>query len=47
MLLFLNAHRDLERAVIKLYGFSVKDMDKAACVAALILMERYQMLTGA
>jgi hypothetical protein len=38
----LNAHRNLDRAVMKLYGFSVKDMDEAACVAALI--ERYQQL---
>ena len=38
----LNAHRELDRAVMKLYGFSVKDTDEAACVAAL--MERYQKL---
>jgi len=38
----LNAHRELDRAVMKLYGFTVKDTDEAACVAALI--ERYQML---
>ena len=40
----LNAHRKLDRAVMRLYGFSVKDMDEAACVAAL--MERYQMLVN-
>ena len=40
----LNAHRELDRAVMKLYGFSVKDMDEAACVAAL--MERYQALVN-
>ena len=39
----LNAHRELDRAAMKLYGFSVKDTDEAACVAAL--MERYQSLT--
>ena len=39
----LNAHRNLDRAVMKLYGFSVKDTTEAACVAAL--MERYQALT--
>ena len=38
----LKAHQNLDRAVMKLYGFSVKDMDEAACVAAL--MERYQNL---
>ena len=41
----LQAHRELDRAVMKLYGFSVKDMDEATCVAAL--MERYQMLAAA
>ncbi|MCL2044761.1 MAG: methylase [Oscillospiraceae bacterium] len=40
----MNAHRDLDRAVMELYGFSVKDMDEAACVAAL--MERYKIMTG-
>jgi hypothetical protein len=39
----LKAHRELDRAVMKLYGFSVKAMDEAACVAAL--MEMYQLLT--
>jgi hypothetical protein len=39
----LNAHRELDRAVMGLYGFSVKDMDEVACVAALI--ERYKALT--
>ena len=38
----LNAHRELDKAVMKLYGFSVKDVDEAACVAAL--MERYKAL---
>ena len=38
----LNAHRELDRAVMKLYRFSVKDTDEAACVAAL--MEMYQKL---
>ena len=41
-LTLMNAHRALDRTVMKLYGFSVKDMDEAACVAAL--MERYQMI---
>jgi len=40
----LSAHRDLDRAVMSLYGFSVKDTDEAACVAAL--MERYQKLVS-
>jgi len=35
----LNAHRELDRAVMKLYGFS-KDITEPAIVAAL--MERYQ-----
>ena len=39
----LNAHRELDRAVMKLYEFSVKDTDEAACVAAL--MERYKAMT--
>lgn len=39
----LNAHRDLDRAVMKLYGFPVKDFTEANCVAAL--MEMYQKLT--
>jgi hypothetical protein len=39
----LNAHRELDRAVMKLYGFSIKDTDEAACVAAL--MEMYQEIT--
>ena len=38
----LNAHRALDSAVMKLYGFSVKDTDETACVAAL--MERYSAL---
>jgi len=41
----LNAHRELDRAVMKLYGFPVKDFSEADCVAAL--MERYQNLTKA
>jgi hypothetical protein len=39
----LNAHRELDRAVMKLYGFPVKDFSEADCVAAL--MEMYQKLT--
>jgi len=39
----LNAHRALDRAVMKLYGFPVKDFNEADCVAKL--MERYQELT--
>ena len=39
----LNAHRELDRAVMKLYGFPVKDFSEADCVAAL--MEMYQELT--
>ena len=38
----LNAHRELDRAVMKLYGFPVKDFTEADCVAAL--MEMYQRL---
>jgi len=38
----LKAHQNLDRAVMKLYGFSVKDTTEAACVAAL--MEQYQIL---
>lgn len=40
--MLMNAHRELDKAVMKLYGFSVKHMDEAACVAAL--MERYKVL---
>ena len=40
----LNAHRKLDSAVMKLYGFPVKDFSEADCVAAL--MEIYQELTG-
>ena len=40
----LNAHRELDRAVMKLYGFPVKDFSEADCVAAL--MEMYQELTN-
>jgi hypothetical protein len=40
----LNAHRALDRAVMKLYGFPVKnDFTEADCVAKL--MERYRALT--
>ena len=42
--ILLNAHRELDRAVMRLYGFSVKDMNESDCVAAL--MEKYQMLTA-
>jgi len=38
----LNAHRELDRAVMKLYGFPVKDFTEADCVA--VLMEMYQGL---
>ena len=38
----LNAHRELDRAVMKLYGFPVKDFSESDCVAAL--MEMYQNL---
>jgi len=40
----LNAHRKLDRAVMKLYGFPVKDFSEADCVAAL--MEMYQKIVG-
>jgi len=39
----LNAHKELDRAVMKLYGFS-KDTTEPAIVAAL--MERYRELAG-
>ncbi len=38
----LKAHRTLDAAVMKLYGFSIKDTTEAGCVAAL--MERYRQL---
>ena len=38
----LNAHRNLDRAVMKLYGFPVRDFNEADCVAAL--MEKYQKI---
>ena len=38
----LNAHRELDRAVMNLYGFPVKDFSETDCVAAL--MEMYQKL---
>jgi hypothetical protein len=41
----LKAHRALDTAVMKLYGFSVKDTTEAGCVAAL--MERYRRLVVA
>ncbi|MCL1819500.1 MAG: N-6 DNA methylase [Oscillospiraceae bacterium] len=37
-----KAHQELDRAVMKLYGFSVKDTSEAECVARL--MERYREL---
>ena len=40
----LKAHQNLDRAVMKLYGFNVKEMSEAACVAAL--MERYQRIVS-
>ena len=40
----LKAHRALDSAVMKLYGFSVKDTSEAQCVAKL--MERYRKLVG-
>ncbi|MDR1567072.1 MAG: N-6 DNA methylase [Streptococcaceae bacterium] len=41
----LNAHKALDRAVAKLYGLSVKDMeDEEVCVAKLLVM--YQNLAG-
>ena len=36
----LNAHRELDRAVMKLYVFPVKDLSEADCVAQL--MEMYE-----
>ena len=36
----LNAHRELDRTVMKLYGFPVKDFSEADCVAALMGMYR-------
>ena len=38
----LRAHQNLDRAVMRLYGFSVKDTSEAECVARL--MELYQEL---
>jgi hypothetical protein len=38
----LNAHRELDKAVMKLYSFPVKDFSEADCVAAL--MDRYRAL---
>ena len=38
----LKAHRALDAAVMKLYGFTVKETTEASCVAAL--MERYESL---
>jgi hypothetical protein len=40
-----KAHRDNDRAVMRLYGVSVKDTTEAACVA--MLMKRYQEMTEA
>jgi len=42
--LLLNVHRELDKAVMKLYGFPVKDFSEADCVAAL--MDMYQKLIG-
>ena len=39
-----TAHQNNDRAVMQAYGFSVKDMDEPACVAAL--MQMYQRLTA-
>ena len=39
-----KAHQNNDRAVMQAYGFSVKDMDEPACVAAL--MQMYQRLTA-
>jgi hypothetical protein len=41
----LKAHRDNDRAVMRLYGLSVKDTTETACLA--MLMERYQEMTEA
>jgi len=38
----LRAHRELDGAVMRLYGFSVTGMSEVQCVAAL--MERYEVL---
>jgi len=40
----LDAHRKLDAAIMKLYGFPIKDFTESDCVAAL--MERYQKLMG-
>jgi len=40
----LKAHQNLDRAVMKLYGFPVKDFTEADCVATL--MERYTCIVG-
>ena len=40
----LKAHQNLDRAVMKLYGFSIKDTTEASCVAAL--MEQYQNIVS-
>ena len=40
----LSSHRELDRAVMKLYGFPVKDFAEADCVAAL--MEMYKKMIG-
>ena len=36
----LKAHRNNDRAVMQAYGFNIKDMSEADCVAAL--MKLYQ-----
>jgi hypothetical protein len=38
----VRAHRELGRAVVKLYIFPMKDFTEAQCVASL--MERYKHL---
>lgn len=40
----LKAHQNLDRATMKLYGFSVKETTEASCVAALL--ERYRVLVS-
>jgi len=40
----VKAHQHLDRAVMKLYGFPIKDTTEAVCVA--LLMERYRELVG-
>ena len=42
----LKTHRKLDRAVMKLYGFSVKDTNETACVAALMELYREMVAAG-